>query len=836
MKISYLLLVLLALASPIYSQRLPVLKQIDVPHAYYYREMFLPQLTSGPSSVDWSPDGKSLIYAMGGTLWQQEIGSTTAKQLTHSRGYDYQPDWSPDGTTIVFVRYEHDAMDIYLLDLKSGTTTPLTSGGNVNVEPRFSPDGSRIAFTSTKDTGHFRTWIGKLTSGQLDATPLSAERKTPAPRYYYSAFDHQLSPAWSPDGKSLVLVSNPDILHGSGAIFRVEVDKPYQPVLLREEETNWRTRPDWSPDGSRIVYSSYLGQQWHQLWVTTATGKGYPIPMGYGAFDATYARWSPNGKQIAYISNESGNTQLFLMDVASSKKERVILQYKQFIEPMATLTIRTIDSGNRETAARLSVQSGGKSYAPDAAWMHGDETFDRSKQQYETHYFHSAGEATITLPAGTVTLTAWHGFENEIYHDVVELKPNEQKVVDVKFVPITIPAEFGQWKSGDVHVHMNYGGHYRNTPENLVKQAQAEDLDLVYNLVVNKEQRIPDIAYFSPAPDPASNSSVTFLHGQEFHTSYWGHLGLLGLEDHYLLPGYTYYTQTGVASGYPNNAAVADLAHKQRGMVGYVHPFDFEPDLSAPWGYSLPVDVALGKVDYYEVQGYSDHHITAKVWYRLMNCGFRITPVGGTDAMPNFATLRGPVGLERVFTKIGDGSPIARQGEFLKSIKNGKTFTSNGPLVGLLVEGKEPGEEILLAGKGKLKYKGFMRSALPIDKLEVVLNGEVIQSITLTGDHKSADFTGVLNVQRSGWVLVRAYSKSSPDLLDLYPYATTNAVFIAVNGQPLKSKEDVNYFLKWIDLIEEAANKIDTFIDETEKQTVYRDIREARRIFSERSK
>ena len=835
MKIN-LFLLLLALAPPIFSQRMPVLKQIDVPHAYYYREMFLPQLTSGPSAVDWSADGKSLVYSMGGTLWQQGIGGTSAKQLTQSSGYDYQPDCSPDGNTVVFVRYEHDAMELYLLDLKSGTTRQLTSGGDVNVEPRFSPDGSRIAFTSTKETGHFRTWIGRLASDRLEASPLSPERKTPEPRYYYSAFDHQLSPSWSPDGKSLVFVSNPDILHGSGSIFRVEVDKPYQPVLLQEEETNWRTRPDWSPDGSRIVYSSYLGRQWHQLWITTSTGNGYPIPMGYGEFDATHARWSPDGKQIAYISNERGNTELYLLEMGSSRKERVSIQHKQFLHPTATLTIRTMDESSAQLPARIAVQSGGKSYGPDNAWMHGDEAFDRSKQQFETHYFHSGGETTITLPAGVATLTAWHGFEKEIYHKVLELKPNEQQVVDVKFVPIAIPAEFGSWKSADVHVHMNYGGHYRNTPENLVKQAEAEGLDVVYNLVVNKEQRIPDISYFSTAPDPASNAKALLLHGQEFHTSYWGHLGLLGMDDHYLLPGYTYYTHTGVASGYPNNAAVADLAHKQNGLVGYVHPFDYEPDLSGPWGYSLPVDVALGKVDYYEVQGYSDHHITAKAWYRLMNCGFRVTPVGGTDARPNFATLRGPVGLERAFVKMGNGSPVARQKEFLTGIKSGKTFASNGPLVGLLVEGKEPGEEIQLAHKGKLKYKGFMRSALPIDKLEVVQNGEVIQSIALPGNRKSADFSGVIDVQRSGWVLVRAYSASTPDLLDLYPYATTNAVFISLKNQPLKSKEDAAYFLQWIDQIEQAANKVDTFIDEAERQKVYEDIREARRIFLEKSK
>jgi TolB protein len=44
-------------ALPALAQREPVLKQIALPHKYYYREMYLPQATSGPSAVVWSPDG-----------------------------------------------------------------------------------------------------------------------------------------------------------------------------------------------------------------------------------------------------------------------------------------------------------------------------------------------------------------------------------------------------------------------------------------------------------------------------------------------------------------------------------------------------------------------------------------------------------------------------------------------------------------------------------------------------------------------------------------------------------------------------------------------------------
>src|SRR5207249_401319 len=82
------------------AQREPVLKQVGVPHAYYWREMYVPQVTSGPSAITWSPDGTELIYSMQGSLWRQRIGSRVAQQLTAGEGYDYQPDWSPDGRLV----------------------------------------------------------------------------------------------------------------------------------------------------------------------------------------------------------------------------------------------------------------------------------------------------------------------------------------------------------------------------------------------------------------------------------------------------------------------------------------------------------------------------------------------------------------------------------------------------------------------------------------------------------------------------------------------------------------------------------------------------------------
>ena len=55
--------VALVLATPLRAQqRESVLKQVRVPHSYYWREMYVPQVTSGPSAVTWSPDGKAIAF------------------------------------------------------------------------------------------------------------------------------------------------------------------------------------------------------------------------------------------------------------------------------------------------------------------------------------------------------------------------------------------------------------------------------------------------------------------------------------------------------------------------------------------------------------------------------------------------------------------------------------------------------------------------------------------------------------------------------------------------------------------------------------------------------
>jgi Tol biopolymer transport system component len=820
---------------PAGAQREPVLKQINEPHSYYYREMYLPQLTTGPSAAAWSPDGRELVYSMRGLLWRQRVGSKEARQVTDGPDYAYQPDWSPDGRFLAYVAYTGSAIDLRLLDLASGASLSVVADGSVNLEPRWSPDGRRLAFVSTAYQGRFHVFAVDVAEGRLGKpVQLTEDRDSKLPRYYYSVFDQYLSPTWSPDGRELILVSNRGHVWGSGTLWRMAAEPGAPMREIHVEETTWGARPDWSRDGKRVVYASYLGRQWHQLWLMTAEGEN-PFQLTYGEFDATYPRWSPDGTRVAYISNAPGNTSLWIVEVPGGKRTEVTASERRYLHPMGQLRITTVDRATgRQVPARVSITGAdGRSYAPDGAWQHADDAVDHQQRRMEYGYFHSPGSSLLTVPAGEVTIEVTRGPEYRVARRSVRVRANATGAERIVLERLTDLAGHGWW-SGDLHVHMNYGGHYRSDPSRLRAMADAEDLHLIENLIVNKEGRIPDIGYFTGKPDPVSTPRVLILHDQEFHTSLWGHVGLLGLRDHIILPGYAAYARTAAASLYPTNADVLAEGRSEGGLVGYVHPGDVladttEPDKTLPYG--LPADVALGLVDYMELVSFSEHVSTAWVWYHLLDCGFRIPAAAGTDAMTNFASLRGPVGMNRVYVKLVGGLTRDR---YLAGLKAGRTFATNGPLVELTIDGHQAGDEIRLPpGGGQLRVRATLESFVPVERFELVGSRGQVARFALAGDSTMATVDTTIAVERSGWYTLRAWStRARHPVLDIYPFATTSPIYIRVAGEPVRSPEAAEYFVRWIDRLDSLARASTAWNSAPERDATLRKLAEARKVFA----
>jgi hypothetical protein len=306
------------------------------------------------------------------------------------------------------------------------------------------------------------------------------------------------------------------------------------------------------------------------------------------------------------------------------------------------------------------------------------------------------------------------------------------------------------------------------------------------------------------------------------------------------------HRHTGLASPYPHNGVIADLAHAQHALVGYVHPFDWviDPEKEKVLAHTLPVDVALGKSDYLEIVSFADHRSTAEVWYRLMNLGFRLAAGAGTDAMTNYASLRGPVGLNRVYLATAD-----RHAEALgKALKQGNSFVTNAPLLGLKVNGVSPGntlslQSLPLAGEGRGEGEGrrvrvdaAVRSIVPLSDIELVFNGAVIQRIRSDRSGRAADFAGEIAIPGSGWLLLRA-SNDSPQTLvqDLYPYGTTNPVWIDAGVPAPPATEEARYFVRWIDRVIEAASARTDYNSDRERDATLDYLRSARTIYEARA-
>ena len=230
-----------------------------------------------------------------------------------------------------------------------------------------------------------------------------------------------------------------------------------------------------------------------------------------------------------------------------------------------------------------------------------------------------------------------------------------------------------------------------------------------------------------------------------------------------------------------------------------MHPFEsiIDPDKEKELSHGLPIDVALGKVDYIEIVSFADHRSTAAVWYRLLNLGYHLPAGAGTDAMTNYASLRGPVGLNRVYLATADRSPDGLKA----ALRQGHGFVTNAPLLGLKVNDVGPGDTVRLnPGQRRVHVEAAVRSIVPLSDIELVFNGKVLKRLRGDRTGQVLDFDGDVAIPGSGWMLLRATNTTPQTLVqDIYPYGTTNPVWIDAGTPPPPATEDARYFMRWID-------------------------------------
>jgi len=169
----------------------------------------------------------------------------------------------------------------------------------------------------------------------------------------------------------------------------------------------------------------------------------------------------------------------------------------------------------------------------------------------------------------------------------------------------------------------------------------------------------------------------------------------------------------------------------------------------------------------------------------------------------------------------------------MENLKQGRTFATNGPLLGFKLGGEMIGSELKFdAAQASVPFTAKLRSVVPVDHLEVVCNGKVAQDLKLEDSRDSADAYGTITLNESGWCVLRAWSeKGGYPVMDNYAYATTSPVYVTIGGKRAYSKEDAEYFKAWINRTIESTEQYPDLNSPEEKERVMKKLRDARAAY-----
>lgn len=236
-------------------------------------------------------------------IWVMDSDGGNLRQVTSNHTLNLAPEWWPNSDRVLYTSYKAKNPDLYVLDVFTGKEWRISNRPGLNVGAAFRPDGQKIALCLTLQPGNSDIFL--LNPDGSGLTQMT------------SSWAIDVSPAWSPDGKYLALVSDRS---GNPQIYMLDLSRGAESQSNRPVRLTWQgdynSSPAWSPDGRYLAYAGRRGGQFDLFVLDLDQGEyGTVRPLTATPYNEEDPAWSPDGRFIAFAADRTGNYDIYAISV-----------------------------------------------------------------------------------------------------------------------------------------------------------------------------------------------------------------------------------------------------------------------------------------------------------------------------------------------------------------------------------------------------------------------------------------------------------------------------------------------------------------------------------------
>lgn len=406
----------------------------------------------------------------------------------------------------------------------------------------------------------------------------------------------------------------------------------------------------------------------------------------------------------------------------------------------------------------------------------GDPSILEVTARDQSHFILLSGTGTFELPASDdYRIEAYHGtfFRPAVKSFALEFGSHQG--LSLNLDPIA-PGREEEWLAGDDHIHLV------REPEDdplFLQWMQAEDLEVANFLELQRQQHAAmQWGFGREAEARAGRHSIRS--GHESRSRFYGHILFLGPRR--LIEPLSIGLEYGNTSlAFPNPKVLFEQGRQLGALTGFAHFDGSQPNST------LLMNLAHQTLDFVEVFQFGV--LRTPEWYELLNAGFRVVGLAGSDfpanlgrfeSWPRALPLLGP---ERALVRSRPGESAYEA--WAAGVRRGEVTLTNGPFLEFSANGHRTGATLTWEGsshsvEGRAKARYFR----PLESIEIVCNGSVVARQAGDGSAEWLPLDFGIELRESSWIAARVTARSREG--EPVIQAHTNPIYFHRGQEPVR--------------------------------------------------